>query len=292
MHDDALGIDVGTVRRLVANQFPRWRNLPVEQFRSTGTVNAVFRLGDDLCVRLPRVARWAGDLVREMRWLPKLAPHLPLPIPEAVATGFPGCGYPLPWAIYRWLEGETLERTPLEDGRRAAVELARFVADLRRIDTTGAPRSERDRPLAERDREVRSAIASLENVLDPGAVSRAWEVSLAGEAWDGDPVWTHGDLLTPNLLVHASRLSAVIDFGNLGIGDPAVDVIAAWSVFDAQSRAAFRQELGIDDATWIRGRGFALHQALLIIPYYADTNPAFVATALRTVAEILIDSAG
>jgi aminoglycoside phosphotransferase (APT) family kinase protein len=290
MHQGEIDIDVELVHRLLAAQFPAWSSLPVEAVDSTGTVNAIYRLGHDMCVRLPRVQEWADDLTKELRWLPVLAPHLPLAVPVPVAAGEPGSGYPFRWAIYRWLEGRTFARDRAVDERLAAADLARFVRELRRIDPSGGPRSRRDRPLGPRDAETRTAIESLPSSIDTDAVTSVWETSLRSPAWDGGtPVWTHGDLLPPNLLVDHGRLSAVLDFGNLGVGDPAVDVIPAWSLFGAEGRQAFRSALDVDDATWARGRAFALHQALLIIPYYPVTNPGFVAMATRTVQEVLAD---
>ena len=287
MHDGEVGIDAGLVRRLVAVQFPRLAGLPVSAVRPTGTVNAIYRLGDDLCARLPRLQQYAGDLVDELRWLPWLAPHLSLQVPEPVAVGRPVSGYPFPWAIYRWIEGQPYADGLVGDERQAATDLARFVAELRTIGpVAGAPRAGR-RPLRELDGATRAAIDSLENVIDRDAAMAAWERALQAPAWHGTPVWIHTDLLRSNLLVDGGRLSAVIDFGAAGIGDPAADVIAAWSVFGRAGREAFRAALGVDDGTWNRARGFALHQAVLIIPYYAETNPGFAASAKRTVTEIL-----
>ena len=158
MHDGEVDIDVDLVRRLLDTQFPHWAGLPLAAVPSAGTVNAIYRLGDDMCVRLPRVHRWAGDLEHEVRWLPRLAPQLPLVVPEPIATGRPSQGFPLPWAIYRWLRGETLASAGVGDEREAAADLARFVAALRRIDPSGAPRSGRDRPL--RVRETRRGLPS------------------------------------------------------------------------------------------------------------------------------------
>lgn len=289
LHEGEVDIDVDLVRRLLVAQFPQWADLPVEAVPSAGTVNATYRLGDHMGVRLPRVQSWAGDLEKELRWLPTLASQLPLVVPEPLAAGRPDEGFPFAWAVYRWLDGETLTTDRIADERQAAADLARFVAALRRIVASGAPRSRRDRPLPRRERETRAAIRSLHGVIDTQGATAAWERSLAAPAWDGRPAWTHGDLLPPNLLIDGGRLSAVIDFGNLGVGDPAVDVIAAWSVFGPDGRDEFRHALDVDDATWLRGRGFALHQALLIIPYYADTNPAFVAMATRTLDQVLAD---
>ncbi len=288
MHDGEVGIDAGLVRRLVDGQFPRLAGLPVSAVQSTGTVNAIYRLGDHLCARLPRVQKYAGDLEDELRWLPWLAPQLSLRVPEPVATGHPAGGYPFPWAIYRWIDGQPYADELVEDERQAAIDLARFVAELRAIDPAGAPRAGR-RPLREPDDATRTAIDSSRSVIDGDAVAAAWERALEAPAWEGIPVWIHTDLLRPNLLADGGRLSAVIDFGEAGIGDPAADVIAAWSVFGPAGRETFRGVLDVDDGTWNRARGFALHQAAMIIPYYPETNPGFVALAKRTVDEVLAD---
>jgi aminoglycoside phosphotransferase (APT) family kinase protein len=290
MHDGEVGIDAGLVGRLVAGQFPRLAGLPVSAVQSTGTVNAIYRLGDHLCTRLPRVQEYAGDLEDELRWLPWLAPQLSLRVPEPVAAGHPAAGYPFPWAIYQWIDGQPYADELVGDERQAARDLARFVAELRRIDpVAGAPRAGR-RPLRELDSVTREAIDSSRDVIDRDAATAAWERALEAPAWEGTPVWIHADLLRPNLLVDGGRLCAVIDFGAAGIGDPAADVIAAWSVFGPAGRQAFRAALGVDDGTWNRARGFALHQAAMIIPYYPETNPGFVTMAKRTVGEVLADA--
>jgi aminoglycoside phosphotransferase (APT) family kinase protein len=291
MHHGEVDIGVDLVRALIADQFPAWGDLPLRLVQSAGTVNAIYRLGDDMCVRLPRVRGWASDLVKELQWLPWLAPQLSLAVPVPVASGVPGQGFPHPWAIYRWLDGETSATAGVSDERRAAADLAQFIAALRSIDQAGAPVSTRDRPLVERDHDARSAIKSLRGVVDTDAVTAAWEDSLEAPAWDGAPVWTHGDLLPTNLLVQGGRLGAVVDWGNAGIGDPAIDVIPAWSVLSETGRDDFRQALDVEDAMWLRSRGFALHQALMIAPYYRETNPAFVATAVRTIGQVLVDHA-
>jgi aminoglycoside phosphotransferase (APT) family kinase protein len=252
-------------------------------------VNAIYRLGDHLCARLPRVEKWAESLNREWDWLPKLAPRLSLRIPEPVAKGEPADGYPFSWAIYQWIDGRPYVGGLVDDEHQAAVDLARFVAKLRRIDPdTGAPRGGR-RPLADLDAVTRAAIESSREVIDGDAATEAWERALDAPAWEGTPVWIHTDLLRPNLLVDAGRLRAVIDWGGVGVGDPAADVIAAWSVFGKTGRRAFRDALDVDDDTWNRARGYALHQAAMIIPYYPESNPGFVATATRTIDEVVAD---
>jgi aminoglycoside phosphotransferase (APT) family kinase protein len=288
MHDGELDIDAGMVERLVAGQFPELAGLPVRPVGSTGTVNAIYRLGDDLCVRLPRMRRWADGLVTEQLWLPRLAPHLSLRVPEPVCAGRPAAEYPFGWAVYRWLAGQPYADDLVADEREAAADLAQFVLELRGLDPAGAPRAGR-RPLRELDADTREAIESAASVIDGAAALAAWAAALDTRAWDGTPTWIHADLLRPNLLVHRGRIGAVIDFGSVGAGDPASDVIAAWSVFGRAGRATYRAALDVDDATWSRARGIALHQAAMIIPYYATTNPGFVTLAKRTVEEILAD---
>ena len=253
-------------------------------------MNAIYRIGDRLCARLPRVQGWAQDLEREWAWLPRLAPRLSLQIPKPIAKGRPTGSYPFPWAIYGWIEGEPYSDDLVDDEEGAARDLARFVAELRRVGPApGAPRAGRP-PLRELDAVTREAILSSRHVLDVEAANAAWERALGAPVWGGTPVWIHADLLRPNLLVREGRLRAVIDFGGVGMGDPAADVIPAWSVFGRAGRRVFRNSLHVDDGTWNRARGFALHQAAMIIPYYCETNPRFVALARRTVEEILADS--
>jgi len=291
MHADEIDIDVSLVRRLLAAQFPKWADLPIEAVPSTGTVNAIYRLGDDMVVRLPRVHRWARSLEIEYEWLPKLAPHLPLAVPEPLAKGSPGEGYPWPWAVYRWIEGETWNADSVRDLREAATDLARFITALQLIDTTGAPgprpRGSRG-TLAERDPYVRAAIAASHGMIDTDAVTAAWETALQAHGWDGPPVWVHGDLLAGNVLVAGGRLRAVIDFGGVHVGDPARDIMAAWTLFTGESRDVFRAALSVDDSTWARARGWAVSR-VLNIPYYKDTNPLFAADAQHTIDEVLAE---
>jgi len=290
MHADEVHIDAALVKRLLAAQFPRWAERPIRAVRSTGTVNAIYRLGNHLCARLPRVEEWANDLDKEWHWLPKLAPHLSLRIPEPVGRGRPMSYYPFPWAIYGWIDGRPYSDELVDDEHRAARDLARFVAELSRIEPlVGAPRGGRS-PLRELDAVTRGAIESARGVIDGDAASAAWERTLEAPAWEGTPVCIHTDLLRPNVLLDGGRICAVIDFGGVGVGDPAAVVIAAWGVFGRTGRKVFRDALDIDDDTWNRARGFALHQAAMIIPYYGETNPGFVALAKRTVEEVVADT--
>ncbi|MBI9050122.1 MAG: aminoglycoside phosphotransferase family protein [Anaerolineaceae bacterium] len=253
-----------------------------------GTVNAIYRLGDELYVRLPRLETWAESIDNEWTWLPKLAPHLSLKIPKPFARGKPTDWYPCPWAICHWIEGSPYQDSLISNERQLAQDLVNFILELRNIDKPGAPHGGRQ-PLVELDKATRSAIKSSRGVIDTEMASMAWGRSLEAPPWDGNPVWIHGDLLKSNFLVQNGRLCAIIDFGGVGIGDPAHDVVPAWSVFTKIGREVFRQALGVDDDTWNRARGYALHQALMIIPYYPKTNPEFVTMAKRTVEEILTE---
>jgi aminoglycoside phosphotransferase (APT) family kinase protein len=292
MHADEVDIDVSLVRRLLIAQFPQWADLPIVPVHSAGTVNAIYRLGDDMAVRLPRVRRWAGDVEIEQHWLPKLAPHLPLAVPEPHAKGSPGEGYAFHWSVYRWLEGEIWTIGRIGDLREAAADLAQFITGLQRIDTTGGPRPRpggKGAPLAQRDPAVRAAIAASHGMVDTNAVTAAWDAVLEVPMWDGPPVWVHGDLARPgNLVVVGGRLSAVIDFGCLCVGDPACDLSVAWTLFSGESRDLFRAALSVDDATWERGRGWALTW-VEALPYYVSTNPSMVAEARHAIDEVLAD---
>ncbi|MBO0681628.1 MAG: aminoglycoside phosphotransferase family protein [Candidatus Dormibacteraeota bacterium] len=287
MHEGEVAIDDALVKRLIASQFPEYADRPLELVRSTGTVNAIYRLGDDLCVRLPRVANWAGDLAKELEWLPRLAPRLSLMIPASVGHGHATADYPFTWAIYRWIDGKPYDGAV--DERTAAEQLAGFVTELRAMEVgPDAPSGGRP-PLRELDSVTRKAIAAARDVIDAGAAVTAWERALEAPPWDGVPVWIHTDLLRPNVLLRDGRLHAVIDFGGVGVGDPAADVVAAWAMFGPKGRGAYRAALDPDQGVWERARGYALHQAALIIPYYAVTNPGFVVDAKRTVEQLLID---
>jgi aminoglycoside phosphotransferase (APT) family kinase protein len=293
MHADEVETDAALVGRLLAAQFPDWADLPVSPVPSSGTDNALYRLGDDMVVRLPRI-HWAVDQVdKELLWLPKLAPHLPLAIPHPLALGEPAEGYPWNWSIYQWLNGEQATLDRLADPHQAAVDLANFIIALQQIDPEGGPDAKmhnlRGAPLATRDAGTREAMAALHGMIDVDAATAVWEEALCAPDWDRAPVWFHGDLLTGNVLIERGRVNAVIDFGGLGVGDPACDLMIAWSLFTGESREAFRSALAVDDAMWMRGRGCALSQALIFIPYYLHTNPAGVEQARRVVDEILAD---
>ncbi|HEY2947872.1 MAG TPA: aminoglycoside phosphotransferase family protein [Micromonosporaceae bacterium] len=291
MHADEVATDLRLVRRLLTHQFPQWADLPLAPVPSAGTDNALYRLGDDLAVRLPRI-HWAVDEVaKEHHWLPTLAPLLPVAIPQPLGMGEPAEGYPWPWSVYRWLDGENPATGGIPDPDSLASQLAQFVSALHRIDPVGGPPAGRGVPLHERDAPTRAAIDALGESVDTGAVTAAWDAALRAPAWPGPPVWIHGDLSPGNLLCIDGRLSAVIDFAGAGVGDPACDMIVAWNLLPAEARSVFRATVRVDDATWERGRGWALSIALIQLPYYHRTNPALAANSRHVIREVLAEHA-
>ncbi|BAC68535.1 phosphotransferase [Streptomyces avermitilis] len=291
--DTRPAIDAALVRRLVETQFPQWAELSLELLDPAGSDHVIYRLGEELSVRLPRHAGAAGQARKEAEWLPRLAPHLPLAIPVPAGVGEPDLDYPWPWAVSRWLDGEVATAEALADSSEAAVELAQFLTALQRfapedVPAEGALKNVAVRPLADRDRATRAAIAKVDDVFDTAAMTELWDAALSAPGWGRPPVWFHGDFHTGNLLTFDGRLSAVIDFGELGIGDPARDLTIAFTLMSARSRAAFRAALDVDDATWARGRGWALATGLNAYTTYAAVNPRVAAQTTRQITEALI----
>jgi aminoglycoside phosphotransferase (APT) family kinase protein len=266
---DKFNIDAPLVGRLVAAQFPQWAELPIELVEPGGWDNRTFRLGAEMSVRLPSHEAYLEQVAKEQRWLPRLAPHLPLPIPVPLAKGCPAPEFPWPWSVYRWLDGEPAAPERIADPCEFATELAQFLVALQRIDPAGGPppgphNFYRGGPLTVYDAETRRAIATLDGAIDAEVATEVWEAALQA-TWHGPPVWVHGDVAQGNLLLDDGRLSAVIDFGSSGVGDPACDATIAWTFFFGDSREAFRDRLPLDDETWARGRGWALWKALITL---------------------------
>lgn len=283
-------INANLVRRLVAAQFPQWAQLPVTPVEPGGWDNRTFRLGEDLSVRLPSRGRYAAQVEKEQAWLPLLAAALPLPIPAPVAMGEPGEGYAFRWSVNRWLPGETLARG---GGYLVGVaeDLARFLSALHAVDASAGPAAgahnfHRGGDLAVYDGEVRATIATLGDRINGPLAMGAWERALTSR-WKGAPVWVHGDVAPGNLLVRDGRLSAVIDFGSCGVGDPACDLAIAWTTFAGDSRKAFRAALPLDPETWARGRGWALWKGLIVAAAQEGVNPDGAAQAPSVIAAVL-----
>ncbi|WP_432541533.1 aminoglycoside phosphotransferase family protein [Kineococcus sp. SYSU DK002] len=264
---DRLTVTADQVRRLVAGQFPRWAHLPVTRVERPGWDNQTFHLGPGMLVRLPSAAGYAGAVEKEQRWLPRLAPHLPLPVPVPLGHGRPGAGYPFAWSVYRWIEGRTALAAGPADPVRFAADLAGFLLALGRVDPTGGPQPGqhnwfRGGPLQFYDEQTRRALHDLDGRLDTARAAAVWEEALSAP-WDGVDRWFHGDVAPGNLLLRDGRLGAVIDFGTCGVGDPSCDLAIAWTTFRGEARRVYRQTLGVDDATWARGAGWALWKALI-----------------------------
>jgi aminoglycoside phosphotransferase (APT) family kinase protein len=280
-------IDAGLARRLVAAQFPQWADLPVRPVELDGWDNRTFRLGSELSLRLPSGDWYALQVDKEQTWLPRLGPHLPLPIPQPVARGEPGEGYPYPWSVYRWLEGEPASSCSVFDPVALASSLAGFLRALQRVPAAGGPAPGphnffRGGPLATYAEETERSVAALGDAVAADAVRRVFADALAAQ-WAGEPVWVHGDVAAGNLLLRDGRLAAVIDFGSSAVGDPACDVVIAWTLFSGASRAAFRSGLAVDAATWSRGRGWALWKALITLVGDLERGDAAAAAGTRRV---------
>ena len=286
-------INLSLVRQLVAAQFPQWANLPIRPVELDGWDNRTFRLGQDMSVRLPSAKWYTEQVAKEHRWLPILAPLLPLPIPVPLALGSPAGGYPWNWSIYRWLEGEPAASAPVADLSQFATGLAQFLVALQHIDPLGGPPPGqhnffRGGSLQVYDTETRDSISALKGEIDTGAAAEVWGAALQAK-WGGSPVWVHGDVAAGNLLVKNGRLCAVIDFGCSCVGDPACDLTIAWTLFSGESRDAFRAALGLDEATWARSRGWALWKGLITLVEHKNTNPVKAGEARRVIGEVLAD---
>ncbi len=284
-------IDETLVRRLVSGQFPQWSGLRLRPIEPGGWDNKSFRLGDRMLVRLPRAAEYAAQVEKEHRWLPRLTPLLPYRTPEPLAIGEPGSGYPWKWSVYRWIDGERAVPERIGDVTEFARSVARFLLALQRVECADGPlpgphNFYRGGPLAIYDAETRQAIAVLATTIDGAAATAVWDAALES-SWTRPPVWIHGDVSAGNLLLREGRLNAVVDFGMLGVGDPACDLSVAWTLFSGKSREAFRATLPYDSGTWARGRGWALWKALIVAAGLAETNAVEAAQSWRVIGDVL-----
>jgi aminoglycoside phosphotransferase (APT) family kinase protein len=283
MHADEVDTDSSLVQSLVAEQFPQWAGLPVEPVLPRGTDNANYRLGSELLVRLPRRESTVPALEKELRWLPTLAPLLPLAVPEPLASGEPTEGFPFPWAVLTWVEGRTADRI---DSVRTADDLAAFVAAFRAIDADGAPPGHRRGALRAYDERMRATVEKLAD-HDTEALLGGWEEARAAPAWDGPPTWCHGDLDLRNVLFADARPVGVVDFGTIGVDDPATDDAAAFKLLPAEARERFWDRVGADGASIARARGWTIFQCVMALSYYTPANnPALFSEAERWLTEL------
>jgi aminoglycoside phosphotransferase (APT) family kinase protein len=294
LHADEIVADEELVRSLLREQFPQWADLQLSEYRSAGTDNALFRLGSDRVVRVPRTATSAVQLQKQFEWLPCLAPHLPLAVSMPLDLGQPSSLFPWHWSVFRWLEGEPASMASLASMKSAAAQLAGFIKALQELSTEGAPlpgahNAGRGEPLQERDASTRAAIESLRSSLDADAMHSIWAEALAAPIWQGAPLWLHGDLLPSNILIDKGAPSAVIDFGLMTAGDPACDLMAAWTLFNRHARTEFREIVAANDATWSRARGWALSFATIALLYYRPKKHPLADIAALTIDEVSID---
>jgi aminoglycoside phosphotransferase (APT) family kinase protein len=290
---DRADITPALVTRLLGEQFPQWAHLPVRRVDADGIDNTTFRLGSTMSVRMPTGDWYSKQVEKEQRWLPILAPQLPLPIPAPLAQGAPSFGYPWPWSVYGWIDGDPLIVSHVDDLAQMAADVAGFLAALYAVGSAGGPgpgqhNFYRGGPLTVYDAETRAALEVLRGHIDTVAAADVWAAALRA-TWKGFPVWFHGDIAPGNLLVNRGRLSAVIDFGTSGVGDPACDTVLAWTLLSGDSRHMFRERLPLDDATWARGRGWAIWKAMIVLVSALDSDPADAIECKRVIAEVISD---
>ncbi len=291
--DGRAGVTAPLVRRLLRSQFPQWGDLPVVPVEADGWDNRTYRLGEDKAVRLPTAAGYVPAVAKENQWLPVLASQLPVAVPSVLAVGVPGEGYPFPWSVREWLPGETAQDGPVRDPAPLATAVGEFLVALQACDPVGGPVAGehshyRGASPAHYDLETGSCLAKLDGRIDTARAASVWKAALSAE-WTGEPVWFHGDVAAGNLLVSDGALSAVIDFGTSGVGDPACDLVIAWTLFGGPSRAAFREAVGQDDATWARARGWVLWKALLGLAASVDVDEERAGSDERLIADVVAD---
>jgi aminoglycoside phosphotransferase (APT) family kinase protein len=291
---DRVEVDVDLVTKLVREQFPRWAGMPVVEVEPGGVDNRTFRLGERLSVRLPSAPGYVEQVEKEQRWLPWLAPQLPRPIARPVARGRPGAGYPFPWSVYGWLDGDTMIARRPRDLTRLASDVADFLVALRRVNAADGPapgphcflRGAHPEVYAD---ETERALVALRDEVDQEGARRVWDAALAARI-TGPPVWFHGDIAGGNLLLRHGRLAAVIDFGTCGVGDPACDTVLAWTELPGPARHAWRRRLDLDLGTWARGRGWALWKALItLVGELSEDAPTAGRASRRVIAEVIAD---
>jgi len=289
LHEKQININVDIVKNLINEQFPKYNDLPINEYDSTGTVNSIFRLGKDYCVRLPYLKEYEDSILKEHKILPYINKNVSIKIPQSIELGKPNSFYPYHWAIHSWIDGDCYENNKISNCPEIVSELVNFIKELHSIKLLkDAPKAGR-KPLMELNSLTIDTLSNSKSEIAYQKTIKIWEILVNTPVWDKNSVWIHADLLKPNILIKNNHILGIIDFGSAGIGDPAFDIIPAWAVFNKENRKIFRAKLQINDEIWNRACGYALHQAALIIPYYRDSNKSFVKQAINTINEILMD---
>lgn len=287
LHENEAHIDENLVKKLLSNQFPKFANLPLRLIFPQGTDNVMYQLGNDMIVRMPRIDSAANSLMKEKRWLPTLASRLPINIPNVIGVGNPDEIYPYPWIVGNFIEGKHLSNENKLDLNQAAIDLGNFVLSMQRVSTKDAPFCSRGKPLSTRDKDIREAIALIEDIYDIKLLTEIWEYFLQLPNWSKNPTWIHGDLHADNLLAENRKITAIVDFGMAGIGDPAVDLMVAWTLLNKEARKIFKDIVKPDQDTWERGKAWAFN-FIVAYPYYKKSNPRFAQAAKKIVDEVII----
>lgn len=286
-------ITLQLVTKLVAEQFPQWAHLLIRPVESSGIDNRTFRLGKEMSIRLPSAEEYMTQVQKEQKWLPILAPHLSFRIPKPLAQGQPSEHYPLNWSVYRWIEGKSANTLCIDDLdlQTIASQLAHFLSKLHKINIAGGPPAGphnyyRGDHLSVYDAETRSAICKLQSFINADVATSVWEKAISSK-WRKNPIWIHGDFSSENIIVKENQLVAVIDFGCMGIGDPACDLVIAWTFLKNESRKIFKSGLRLDLNTWARARGWALWKALITITPLKDETCSKAMEQQQIINEIL-----
>ncbi|MHB9295725.1 hypothetical protein PilKf_01473 [Pillotina sp. SPG140] len=290
LHNKQIKINIEIVKSFIEEQFPQYKNLPIYEFDTNGTVNSIFKLGNDYYIRFPILEEYADSILKEYRILPYLSKKLTLNIPQPIGLGNPNNLYPFHWVIYNWIDGDCYDNNKISDFQEIISELANFIKELHSIELLkNAPKAGR-KPLAELNTMTIDALNNSKNEIDYKKTIKIWNFLVNTPVWDNEPVWIHADLLKSNVLIKDNHISGIIDFGSAGVGDPAFDIIPAWSLFSLENRIIFKKKLNINNILWNRACAYALHQAAIGIPYYRESNKSFVKQSVYTINEIIKDN--
>jgi aminoglycoside phosphotransferase (APT) family kinase protein len=290
LHNGQIEINIEIIKTLIEEQFPQYKNLPINEFDTTGTVNSIFKLGNNYYIRLPLTEMYKDSILTEYKILPYLSKKLTIKIPHPIHLGIPNNLYPFHWGIYNWIDGDCYDNNKITNFQEIISGLANFIKELHSVELfEGAPKAGR-KPLLDLNIMTMDALNNSKDEIDCKKAIKIWDSLLNTPVWDNKSVWIHADLLKSNVLIKDNHISGIIDFGSAGIGDPAFDIILAWSLFSFENRTIFRDKLKVNDIIWNRACAYALHQAAIGIPYYRNTNESFVKQSVYTINEIIKDN--